>query len=134
VFEAALSLTAALAEALIAHGCEIDLWLAPPHEGEAVVRGARLQDVLYMLAGAQRLPRDGFASFVDDLSQHLAEAQTAFVVCQVWDDAREELCFAVGQSGARALPLVVGAAVAPCSFDAHVVPTTTIAAGEVVLA
>lgn len=101
--EAAISLTAAVAESLSGGEYVIDLFAAGPelHVFRSGRHTAHFDDVLDILAGVEPCRTDPFASLGPAVADELTRISTAVVVLLDWTPSRRRLLEQIAESGCR---------------------------------
>jgi uncharacterized protein (DUF58 family) len=108
-FEAAVSLTAAAADALSRGEYLIDLFAAGPelHVFRAGRHTAHFENVLEILAGVGHTVENPFARLAPALVDELSSISTVVCVLLDWDKTREHVVRAAAEAGCRVKVLVV---------------------------
>jgi uncharacterized protein (DUF58 family) len=107
--EAAISLTAALAESLSGGEYVIDLFAAGPdlHLFRSGRHTAHFENVLEILAGVDACRTDPFASLGPAVADELTRISTAVVVLLDWSESRRRLLEQIAEAGCRLKPIFV---------------------------
>lgn len=108
-FEAAVSLTASVAEALCNGESIIDLFAAGPelYVFRSGRHTAHFENVLEILAGVERSPEDPFALVTPAVADELGNISAAVCVFLDWDAAREHLVQTILEAGCSLLVAIV---------------------------
>lgn len=107
--EAAISLSASVADALSRQEYVIDLFAAGPelYHFQAGRHLAFLDDVLDVLACIEACPEDPFPKLGPAVAESLAQISTAVVVFLDWDETRRDFVRMLHDSGVQTLVIVV---------------------------
>ncbi len=108
-FEAAVSLTAAVAESLSHGEYVIDLFAAGPelHVFRSGRHTASFEQVLRILAGVEPSRSDPFESLGPAVGEELSQVSTVVLVMLGWSESRRRLCERAIQAGCRIKPIFV---------------------------
>jgi uncharacterized protein (DUF58 family) len=107
--EAAISLTAAVAEFLSGGEHIIDLFAAGPelHVFRSGRHTAHFENVLEILSGVEASRDDPFAKLGPAVSEEMQRISTAVVILLAWSESRRELLERVTEAGCRVRTLLV---------------------------
>lgn len=107
--EAALSLTAAIADHLARQEYVVDLFAAGPdlYHIQAGRSLAYLDNILDILACIERSPKDPFDVIGPKFREELREIATVVVVLMDWDDRRREFVESILRTGSRVKVVIV---------------------------
>lgn len=135
-FEAAVSLMAAISDALDVNEYLIDLFAAGPefHLFRTIGGSNRLEAVLDILAAVDVSRANPFREIAPRIADELEQISTAVCVFLDWDDVREEFCQRVLEAGCLLKIVIVrdGPTTMPVSIDGTtVVSTDAVFSGQV---
>lgn len=134
--EAAISLSASVADALSRQEYVIDLFAAGPelYHFQAGRHLAFLDDVLDVLACIDACPEDPFPKLGPAVAESLAQISTAVVVFLDWDETRRDFVRMLQDSGVQTLVIVVrdgDPSLDPAGFTTASGPVRTFTTDEV---
>lgn len=131
--EAAISLTAAIADALSGGEYVIDLFAAGPelHVFRSGRHTANFESVLEILAGVEPAKGDCFSKLSPAVAEELAGVSTAIVVLLDWSPSRRQMLNRILEAGCSLKTLLVvrdrdRAAIDPAEIDPAEIPECTV--------
>ena len=135
-FEAGVSLTAAISDALARGEYLVDLFAAGPnlHVFRAGRHTAHLENILEILAGVAPCSAEPFENITSELADEVARTSSVICVFLRWNEARRALVELAVSSGCAVTVLLVGdhdLAEIPAEFRPRVMSVNSIETGSV---